>query len=70
MSRTTWPTFLLTRTAEYISTNIILNEADSSFGNTLALNEVTSSGLTTPDGGKTWIVDEIKIQQHTFDVSV
>ncbi|EMR64176.1 hypothetical protein UCREL1_8844 [Eutypa lata UCREL1] len=53
---------------EYTSTTIILNEADSSFGDTLALNEATSSGLTTSDGGKTWSVDTISIQSHTFDI--
>ncbi|KAI0484041.1 hypothetical protein GGR56DRAFT_668639 [Xylariaceae sp. FL0804] len=53
---------------EYMNTTIILDSADMSFGDTLALNEATSSGLTTADGGTTWTVSRISIQSHTFDV--
>ncbi|KAF7118662.1 hypothetical protein CNMCM5793_008200 [Aspergillus hiratsukae] len=53
---------------QYLDTTIILNSADSSFGNTLAINEATSSGLTTSDGGKTWSVATINIDSHTFNV--
>jgi hypothetical protein len=52
---------------EYLDTTIILDAADSSFINTLALNEATTSGVSTTDGGKTWVVDTIDIQAHTFD---
>ncbi|CEL11203.1 hypothetical protein ASPCAL14306 [Aspergillus calidoustus] len=51
---------------QYLSTTITLDSADNSFGNTLALNEADSSGLTTVDGGKTWTVETINIDSHTF----
>ncbi|KAM0197358.1 hypothetical protein ACHAPI_005224 [Fusarium lateritium] len=54
---------------EYLDTTIILNEADETFGNTLGLNEATSSGLDTSDGGKTWAVDTISHKAHTFAVT-
>lgn len=53
---------------EYLDTTIILNAADSSFGDTLAINEATSSGLKTNDNGKTWTVSSIKVQSHTYDL--
>ncbi|KAH6654218.1 hypothetical protein BKA67DRAFT_272525 [Truncatella angustata] len=53
---------------QYLDTTVVLDSADSSFGNTLALNEATTSGLSTTDGGKTWVVDTINIQEHTFSV--
>ncbi|OOF93945.1 hypothetical protein ASPCADRAFT_52564 [Aspergillus carbonarius ITEM 5010] len=53
---------------EYLDTTIILNAADSTFGNTLAINEATSSGLTTSDNGKTWTVSTININSHTYDL--
>ncbi|KAI1842662.1 hypothetical protein JX266_011124 [Neoarthrinium moseri] len=55
-------------THQYLDTTIVLNAADPTFGNTLALNEVSSSGLSTTDGGKTWVVKTIKVQQHTFNL--
>ncbi|KAH6987151.1 hypothetical protein EDB80DRAFT_655440 [Ilyonectria destructans] len=54
---------------KYLSTTIILNATDATFGDTLVLTEATSSGLSTTDGGKTWKVDTINIQSHTFDVT-
>ncbi|KAF9890098.1 hypothetical protein FE257_006259 [Aspergillus nanangensis] len=54
---------------EYTSTTITLDSADASFGDTLAINEATSSGLTTSDSGKTWTVSTINIQAHTFNLS-
>lgn len=53
---------------EYLDTTIILDAADSSFGNTLAINEATSSGLKTTDNGKTWTVSTIKVQSHTYNL--
>lgn len=53
---------------EYLDTTIILNAADASFIDTLAINEVTSSGLKTADNGKTWTVSSIKVQAHTYDL--
>ncbi|KAL4876198.1 hypothetical protein BJY04DRAFT_223282 [Aspergillus karnatakaensis] len=53
---------------QYTDTTIILDSADESFGNTLAINEATSSGLTTSDGGKTWTVQTIDVQAHTYDL--
>lgn len=53
---------------EYTSTTILLDSEDSSFIDTLVLNEATSSGLTTSDNGKTWTVDTININEHTFDL--
>ncbi|KAH8890155.1 hypothetical protein GQ53DRAFT_867898 [Thozetella sp. PMI_491] len=53
---------------QYLSTTIILDAADLTFGPTLALNEATSSGLTTGDNGKTWTVATINIGAHTFNL--
>lgn len=53
---------------EYLDTTIILDAADSSFIDTLAINEATSSGLKTNDNGKTWTVSSIKIQSHTYNL--
>ncbi|KAF7712532.1 Uncharacterized protein PECH_003071 [Penicillium ucsense] len=52
----------------YLATTIILNSADPAFGKTLAINEATSSRLTTKDGGKTWTVSTIDIGSHTFNL--
>lgn len=54
--------------AEYLNTTIVLNAADSTFGNTLAINEADNSGFSSSDGGKTWAVSTINIHQHTFNV--
>ncbi|KAJ5420221.1 hypothetical protein N7465_002740 [Penicillium sp. CMV-2018d] len=53
---------------EYLDTTIILDAADSSFSDTLAIEEATSSGLKTNDNGKTWTVSSIKIQSHTYNL--
>ncbi|OQD63108.1 hypothetical protein PENPOL_c010G05399 [Penicillium polonicum] len=53
---------------EYLDTTIILDAADSSFIDTLAIEEATSSGLKTNDNGKTWTVSSIKIQSHTYNL--
>ncbi|CAI7610206.1 unnamed protein product [Penicillium discolor] len=53
---------------EYLDTSIILDAADSSFGDTLAIEEATSSGLKTNDNGKTWTVSSIKVQSHTYNL--
>lgn len=52
--------------SEYLSTTIVLDVADSAFGDTLALNLATSSGLTTSDNGKTWSVDTISVPAYTY----
>ncbi|CAP92998.1 Pc16g03280 [Penicillium rubens Wisconsin 54-1255] len=52
----------------YADTTIILDAADSSFGDTLAINEATSSGLKTTDNGKTWTVSTINVQAHTYNL--
>ncbi|KAI1362715.1 hypothetical protein F5Y08DRAFT_311245 [Xylaria arbuscula] len=52
---------------QYINTVITLNAADSTFAGTLALNEATSSGLTTSDN-KVFTVSTINIQSHTFNI--
>ncbi|CEI62365.1 unnamed protein product [Fusarium venenatum] len=52
---------------DYIDTTIILDQADPSFSNTLGLNEATSSGLTSPDGGKTWTVGTISHKAFNFN---
>ncbi|KAJ4251470.1 hypothetical protein NW762_011455 [Fusarium torreyae] len=54
---------------QYLDTTIILNEADKTFKDTLGLNEATSSGFSSSDGGKTWAVSKININAHTFDVT-
>ncbi|KAI0128711.1 hypothetical protein BJ170DRAFT_342702 [Xylariales sp. AK1849] len=51
---------------QYLNTVVILDAADSSFGDTLALNEATTSGLSTSNGGITWSVETVDIQEHTF----
>ncbi|KAI9929677.1 hypothetical protein MW887_001152 [Aspergillus wentii] len=45
---------------------IHLSGADKSFGDSLALDEASSSGLKTTDNGKTWHVDSIKIDKDYF----
>ncbi|KAL0942354.1 uncharacterized protein CTRU02_200240 [Colletotrichum truncatum] len=52
---------------KYTDTTIILDAADNSFIETLGLNEVDSTGLTTADNGKTWTVKTINIHTHTFN---
>ncbi|KKK13295.1 hypothetical protein P175DRAFT_0521471 [Aspergillus ochraceoroseus IBT 24754] len=53
---------------KYLSTTLVLNAADMSFGDTLSINEADSTGLSTPDNGKTWKVSTINIHSHTFDI--
>ncbi|GKZ17435.1 hypothetical protein AbraIFM66951_004737 [Aspergillus brasiliensis] len=53
---------------KYLDTTIILNAEDSSFGDTLAINEASSSGLSTSDNGKTWTVETINIDAHTYNL--
>ncbi|RAL09419.1 uncharacterized protein BO97DRAFT_168399 [Aspergillus homomorphus CBS 101889] len=55
------------RAHQYIDTTIILNAADSTFAGTLATNEVSSTGLKTSDH-KTFTVETINVQAHTYDV--
>lgn len=57
---------LIRNDTEYLSTTIVLDKADSAFGDTLSLNEATSSGLTTSDSGVTWSVDTININAYTY----
>lgn len=52
---------------DYLDTTILLDQADPSFGNTLGLTEATSSGLSSPDGGKTWAVGTISHKAFTFN---
>ncbi|KAI1749787.1 hypothetical protein F4782DRAFT_511529 [Xylaria castorea] len=52
---------------QYVDTVITLNAADSTFARTLAINEATSSGLTTSDN-KVFKVSTINIQSHTFNI--
>ncbi|KAF4307739.1 hypothetical protein GTA08_BOTSDO03764 [Botryosphaeria dothidea] len=40
-----------------------LSEADEKFGDTFTLTGATSTGAKTSDGGKTWTVEEIKINK-------
>ncbi|KAH6658023.1 hypothetical protein BKA67DRAFT_204807 [Truncatella angustata] len=53
----------------YIDTTIVLDCADETFANSLATYETTSSGFTTSDGGITWTVDTININEYTFKSS-
>ncbi|KAL4801835.1 hypothetical protein BDV18DRAFT_164648 [Aspergillus unguis] len=53
---------------QYLSTTIILDSEDTSFKDTLVLTDATSSGFSSSDGGKTWTVDTISIQEHTFNL--
>ncbi|KAJ8129003.1 hypothetical protein O1611_g4628 [Lasiodiplodia mahajangana] len=52
---------------QYVDTVITLDAADSTFARTLAINEATSSGLTTSDN-KVFKVSTINIQSHTFNI--
>ena len=45
---------------------LVLNEADAAFDKTIALTGVTSSGMKTSDGGKTWTIDEIIIKEQNL----
>ncbi|KAL3479595.1 hypothetical protein BJX99DRAFT_221906 [Aspergillus californicus] len=53
---------------QYLSTTITLDSEDTSFGDTLAINEADSSGFSTSDGGKTWAVSTVNIHSHTYDL--
>ncbi|GAT22943.1 similar to An03g01670 [Aspergillus luchuensis] len=53
---------------KYLDTTIILNAEDNSFGDTLSINEASSSGLSTSDNGKTWTVSTININSHTYNL--
>ncbi|KAG7094100.1 hypothetical protein E1B28_007717 [Marasmius oreades] len=53
-------------TQTYKNTKIILSRADPDFKNTLGVGGgVQHTGLTTPDGGKTWTVTQITIPPYT-----
>lgn len=49
----------------YINTKITMSAANPNYSNTLALNGA-SGNLVTSDGGLTWTVDDITINQYTF----
>ena len=49
----------------YLNTTIIMNTADPNYSATLSLNGATGN-LVTADGGKTWTVADITIQQYTY----
>ncbi|KAI9665918.1 MAG: hypothetical protein M1821_003853 [Bathelium mastoideum] len=49
----------------YLNTTLIMNTADPNYSSTLSLGNATGD-LVTADGGKTWTVAEITIQQYTY----
>lgn len=49
----------------YLNTTLIMDVADPSYSQTLGLNGA-SGDLVTADGGKTWTVAEIKIDEYTY----
>lgn len=50
---------------QYIDTKITMRVADPNYDQTLALTNAEGD-LTTSDGGKTWTVDTITIDEFTF----
>lgn len=46
---------------------ITLNAADATFDQTLTLTNAKSSGMTTTDGGKTWTIEAITIEQDALN---
>lgn len=49
----------------YLNTTLIMDVADPNYSQTLGLNGA-SGNLVTKDGGKTWTVADIKIDQYTY----
>lgn len=49
----------------YINTTLTMNVADPNYGQTLALNNA-SGNFVTANGGLTWTVADIAVQQFTF----
>lgn len=49
----------------YINTKLTVSAANPNYKNTLALNGA-SGNLVTADGGKTWTVADIIINQYTY----
>ncbi|KAK6532188.1 hypothetical protein TWF694_003348 [Orbilia ellipsospora] len=52
----------------YLNTTLVMAVADPNYGRTLGLNGASGS-LVTADGGKTWTVADIKINQYTYSGS-
>ncbi|KAI3391257.1 hypothetical protein diail_7658 [Diaporthe ilicicola] len=52
---------------KYTHTTITLNAADTTFAGTLAINEVSSTGLKTSDN-KVFTVDTINVDAHTYNL--
>lgn len=49
----------------YVDTKLVMSAANPNYKNTLALNGA-SGNLVTADGGKTWTVADITINQYTY----
>lgn len=45
---------------------IHLSDADLDFQNTIALDGARDSGMTTPDNGKTWHINSMRIDRDYF----
>ncbi|KAI7787447.1 hypothetical protein LA080_015668 [Diaporthe eres] len=52
-------------THHYINTKVTMSAANPNYKNTLALNGASGS-LVTADGGKTWTVADITVEQYTY----
>ena len=52
-------------THHYIKTKLTMSAANPNYKNTLALNGA-SGNLVSADGGKTWTVADITINQYTY----
>ena len=50
---------------QYLNTTLVMNTPDPNYSKTLALNGA-SGNLVTNDGGKTWTVATITINQYTY----
>ncbi|EIW86095.1 hypothetical protein CONPUDRAFT_114224 [Coniophora puteana RWD-64-598 SS2] len=48
----------------YHNTQIMLGAADPDWGSTLSKTGTSDSGLLTPDGGLTWIVDTVNVDSY------
>jgi hypothetical protein len=52
-------------THHYVDTKLTMSAPNPNYKNTLALNDASGS-LVTSDGGKTWTVSDITINQYTY----
>lgn len=50
---------------QYVGTTLVMNVADPNYYKTKGVTGATGN-MVTKDGGKTWTIDTISIQSHTY----